>query len=115
MKKLPRYLVKGQRMKDKNSEIIISIAKAYFVSKKQLNLTGFSSGRVDIFNPYYKYVNDVEIAFSHLKEDEKLIINNDYFYNDYFGWWKIVFTQREYLSIKKRAEKNFLRYFYEIH
>ena len=109
------YLVKGQKMNDRNSELINSIANGYFISKRKLKLAGFSSGKIDNTNPYYKYVLDVELAFKRLSEDEKLIINNDYFYNDYYGWWKLIFKKREYLSIKKRAEKNFLRYFYEIH
>ena len=102
-------------MSTKKEDVINSIAKAYFVSKKQLELNSFSSGRVDYSNPYYKYCKDVEFAFSRLNEDEKLIINNDYFYNDYFGWWKVIFKEREYLVLKRKAERNFLKYFYEIH
>ena len=98
-----------------NSNLIKDIVKAYFISKKQCNIMAFSSGDIDYSNPYYKYYHDVEKAFDRLNDDEKLVINNDYFFNDYYGWWKYLFTERAYLSLKKRAEKHFLRYFYEIH
>ena len=97
----------------KNENEIEEIAKRYFVSKNQFNLEGFSSGEIDYDNPFYIYCHSVEIAFQKLDYDERLIINNDFFYNAYFGWWKIVFTKTEYQKIKRTAIKKFLRYFNE--
>ena len=96
-----------------NSKIIKEIVRGYFVSKKQCTIMSFSSGHIDYSNPYYIYYHSVEVAFMKLNEDEKLVINNDYFYNDYFGWWKYYYTERQYLQLKKKAEKNFLRNYYE--
>jgi len=109
------YLVRAPKMRVKNSEIITEIAKCYFLSKKQCSLMSFSSGKVDPFNLYYKYYKDVEAAFALLSDDEKLVINNDYFYNDYYGWWKSIFSKSEYRLLKRRAEKDFLSYFYATH
>ena len=65
-----------------NSKIIKEFVKGYFVSKKQCENMSFSSGSINYSNPYYIYYRNVELAFMKLDEDEKLIINNDYFYND---------------------------------
>lgn len=91
------------------------IIKKYFVSRKQFNLIRFSSGEEDYTNPYYVYYRNVEIAFSKLDETEKLIINNDYFLNDYYGWWELLFSKKTYLKNKKLAVKKFLRLVYESH
>ena len=88
------------------------IVKCYFTSKKQCMLTGFSSGEEDLYNPYYQFYKRVELAFSKLCYDEKLIINNDFFYNDYYGWWKIVFTKTEYLRKRRMAVRHFRRLVY---
>ena len=100
-------------MKVYESEIE-EIAKRYFLSKNQYKVESFSSGKEDYFNPYYQYYRNIEIAFSKLDEDSKLIINNDYFYNSYFGWWKVIFTEREYLSKKKKAKREFIKYVNQI-
>ena len=89
------------------------IINKYFVSKKQFNLIRVSNGEDDYTNPYYVYYRNIEIAFSKLNEVEKLIINNDYFLNDYYGWWELLFSKKTYLKNKKQAVKKFLRLVYE--
>ena len=92
---------------------INEITYKYFVSRKQYNLMSFSSGEDDYFNPYYVYYRNVEIAFSKLNETEQLIINNDYFYNDYYDWWKLLFPKKKYQKMKREAVRKFVRLVYE--
>lgn len=90
------------------------IINKYFISRKQFNLLSFTSGEIDYTNPYYVYYRNVEIAFSKLNNEEKMIINNDYFLNDYYGWWTTFFNKETYEKNKKQAVKKFLRFLYEI-
>ena len=100
-------------MKSCQSKKMNEIATYYFIYKNQFNLMSFSSGDYDYSNPYYQYYRDVEIAFSHLNEDEKLIVMNDYFESVSTDWWKKVYTKKEYLLFKNKAVEKFLRYFDE--
>ena len=92
---------------------VSEIVKKYFASRKQYNLISFSSGEEDYLNPYYIYFRNVEIAFSKLNDIEQLIINNDYFLNDYYGWWEFLFSKEDYLKYKNRAVRKFVRLVYE--
>lgn len=70
----------------------------------------------DETDPYVKYYLDVHRAYECMDdEEEKVIINNDYFFEEYADWWCSFYDKKSYKSIRKRAEKNFLRNFYEIH
>ena len=103
----------GDSMATNYEEDVQEIVKCYFTSKKQCMLTGLSNGEEDYYNPYFQFYRRVEVAFSKLNYDEKLIINNDFFYNDYYGWWKIVFSKTEYLRKRRSAIRNFRRHVYE--
>ena len=100
-------------MKKCQSKKMNEIATYYFIYKNQFNLLSFSSGDYDYSNPYYQYYRDVEIAFSHLNEEEKLIIANDFFESTRADWWKPIYSRKEYLANKNKAVSHFLRYFDE--
>ena len=103
-------------LKQKINKIVIMYYSCIVLRK--CNYRAFSSGRVipDESDPYVKYYLDVHRAFDSMdNEEEKEIINNDYFYDDYHGWWEKSYDRKSYLAIKRRAEKNFLRNFNEIH
>ena len=100
-------------MKSYQSKKMNEIATYYFIYKNQFNLLSFSSGDYDYSDPYYQYYRDVEIAFSHLDEEEKLVIVNEFFETPPTDWWKKIYSRKEYLSIKNKAVEHFLRYFNE--
>ena len=89
------------------------IATYYFIYKNHFNILSFSSGDYDYSDPYYQYYRDVEIAFSQLTEEEKLIIINEFFDSPSVNWWKNIYSRKEFLANKNKAVENFLRYFHE--
>ena len=91
------------------------IVSDYFIAKESIYENSFAGEDFDYYNPLYIYYRDVEIAFSRLNSEEKLIIHNDYFVEHKDNWWNIVFTKEDYLRIKRNAIKKFLRIFYAIH
>ena len=102
-------------MKLKSYKQLDEIVTNYFVYKEKFKVLSFSSGQLDFSNPYYIYYRDVELALSRLDDNQKLIIKNDYFELYDRMWWKLIFTKTEYVREKRKAIRNFVRYFYEIH
>ena len=45
---------------------------------------------------------------------EKEFINNDFFYQDYPGWWKLTYKKSNYMKLRNDAINKFLEVFYEI-
>ena len=97
----------------KLEEKMKNIADKYFVCKKQYRLSLISSGENDYDNPYYIFCEDVELAFNKLDKKDKFIINNEYFFGDYFEWWKQIYKKKDFIQLRKIAIKNFLRLYYE--
>lgn len=91
------------------------IVKNYFLCKNQFTILSFSSGKINYSNPYYIYYRDVELALNKLKEEERLIIKNDFFNSVSADWWRRFFTLEEYFVRKSDAISRFVRAFNEIH
>ena len=69
-------------------------------------------------NSLYSHFNitflaKVEVAFSSLSSPLKLIINNDFFYQAYPGWWRNKYSKKKYKRLKTQAMNMFLEVFYE--
>ena len=107
--------MKGEIMKSYQKQKMNEIATYYFIYKNHFNVMSFSSGEYDYESPYYQYYRDVEIVFSHLNDDERLIIVNDFFESAPIEWWKKIYKKNEYLNQKRKAINHFLRLFDEIH
>ena len=56
----------------------------------------------------------VELAFNSLSSPLKIIINNEFFYQDYPGWWKKKYSKKKYQKLKRKACTLFLEVFYEV-
>lgn len=56
----------------------------------------------------------VELAYASLSAPLQKIINNDFFYQDYPGWWKLIYKKNNYQRLKAIAINDFLEVFYEI-
>ena len=89
---------------------IKKIARLYLasISKENRYLPTFQT------NNACSFLSAVEIAYASLSAPLKEIINNDFFYQDYPGWWKCLYKRSSYLKLKNRAMKNFLEAFYAI-
>lgn len=87
-----RYLLCKQMMEDKNNVL--------------------SSGEKDTESPYETYVRRVETAYEGLEENFKVIINNDFFFqNPYPFWWESSYSKSNFYRLKKLAMKTFLKSF----
>ena len=95
--------------------LIKEIARIYFVALNRLKAERFSDGEIDQYSPFYIFYHDVEEAFNHLNKINKRIINNEYFYQDYNGWWKKEYKESTFIRMKYSAVKAFVEAFYEIH
>ena len=66
----------------------------------------------------YQRVNSfqsaVELAYASLTAPLKQIINNDFFYQNYPGWWKSKYNKISYIKMRMTAINKFLEVFYEI-
>ena len=103
-------------MKASKIELIIKeIASIYFTALAQIRKEMISSGEEDYYSPFVKYYHDVEEAFSRLDKEKKTIVNNEYFYQSYNGWWINKYKPRVFNKLKKAAIKEFVEAFYEIH
>ena len=100
----------------KKLEVIAKeIAEAYFISIRQIRGLHLSSGELDYYSPFVKYFSDVEEAFSKLTKEYQRIINNEYFYEAYRGWWTKLYKPSLFKRLKRDATKRFVEVFYEIH
>ena len=61
----------------------------------------------------FDFMHKVETAYSSLSSSLQMIINNDFFYQDYPGWWKGRYTAKQYSRLKKKAMNQFLEAYYE--
>lgn len=60
------------------------------------------------------YLSKVLRAFETLSERERNLINNEFFFQSYQGWWKTVYTATSFYRYKKIAMLRFLEAFYHV-
>lgn len=90
------------------------ISKAYFVDRtKQHEYCLYDSYANRERTPKEIFIDKVEKSYEGLNTLEKLIINNDFFYEEYDYWWDEIFSKKSYLFLKKKAIVHFLKSFYE--
>ena len=64
-------------------------------------------------NLHDSFVNRVEGTYLKLDPLEQLVINNDFFYEDYPGWWEDIFSSKTYTYLRRKSIIHFLEVFYE--
>ena len=90
------------------------IAKGYFDDRKVTSTDYLSDNHnLLIINRKERFILRVENTYLKLDPLEQLVINNDFFYEDYPSWWEELFSKRSYFNLKRRAIVHFLREFYE--
>lgn len=86
-----------------------TIAKNYILSK---------TSRFSHSHPhpqfFYNYISRVEKAYSFLADPLKVIINNDFFYQDYPWWWKSLYSEKTYLLLRQIAIYQFMEAYEEL-
>lgn len=98
-------------MTQKKKELKIqNIAKLYIHSITKTKQRTFKRK----YNEISSFLSAVEIAYSSLSAPLQRIINNDFFYQDYPGWWKLTYKKNNYQKLKATAVSKFLELFYEI-
>ena len=94
---------------------IQTIASTYLSLSRIMQKEQTSLFSTHPFNIYSQFCASVELAFLSLPAPLKRIINNDFFYQDYPGWWKLSYNKRKYLRLRELAIKKFLEAYDEIH
>ena len=97
----------------KLSNKLQTIASTYLSISRMLQVDSFHSQSFKE-NQYSNFCFTVELAYSSLSAPLKRIINNDFFYQDYPGWWKLCYKRHEYLKLRELAIKRFMEAYYEI-
>ena len=64
-------------------------------------------------NHLINFLSGVEFAYLSIAAPYQQIINNDFFYQEYPGWWKSRYKKTNYLKLRKLAVRKFLEVFYE--
>ena len=88
--------------KDLN-QLVIGIAQKFF--KMRLQNKDLKESDFD------EFLLKVEKAYSALSENEKNLINNEFFYQDYPDWWRKKYSKATFYRIKKQSMKDFLEAF----
>lgn len=95
--------------KGDKEERMEKIASLYFSIKKDIEINLYlSDGSV---SPEEIMLERIENSYQNLESFERMIINNDFFYNDYAGWWQNYCSRNEYIKRRRRAINQFLRNF----
>ncbi|MCD8194808.1 MAG: hypothetical protein LUD22_00660 [Coprobacillus sp.] len=63
------------------------------------------------YEEYQQTVDRIDLAFSYLEEDEKDIINNEFFYQSSPDWWELTYSKAEFNRKKDLAMSKFINYF----
>lgn len=89
---------------------LASIAKIYLYSiSNQYPYSSITkSQKIEMFK------SSVELAYQSLDVPLKKIINNDFFYQEYPGWWKLLYSKSSYQKLRLLAINKFLEVFYEL-
>ena len=58
------------------------------------------------------YLLKVQKAYNSLSENEKNLINNEFFYQSYTWWWKALYSKATFYRYKREAMRKFLEAFY---
>ncbi len=87
------------------------IATLYFYYQYKLRKKDGGGLASTNFEEYQATVDRIDLAFSFLEEDEKDIINNEFFYQSSPDWWELTYSKAEFNRKKDLAMTKFINYF----
>lgn len=89
--------------KDLN-QLVLGIAQKFFQVRENDEIL-----KDDDFNDF---LLKVQKAYNALSENEKNLINNEFFYQSYNLWWQGLYSKATFYRYKKEAMMSFLEAFY---
>ena len=119
---IPIGLIGGHFMKQLNktpfkdlANMLVVVADRFFIAKKICDIAdGDYLAECDYDNQEEcrRYLSKVSSAFSSLEENEKNLINNEFFFQGYHNWWTSIYSKATFYRYKKNAMIKFLGAFY---
>lgn len=101
-------------MERKNLEQnLTSLSKSYLSIQKAFLTHTISNRYLDFSNPFILFCFTIEQAFYSLSSPLKKIINNEFFYQAYEGWWKEIYSEEQFKKLRKIAISKFMEAYYE--
>ncbi len=97
-------------MDNRLEEKMLLIVNNYFAARRLLSDNREMSD--DNFSILCSYVNNVRKAFNTLNDEEKIFLNNEYFFQAPLDWWKKIWNQEKYQKMKEVTLNHFLGAFY---
>jgi len=91
------------------------IAQRYFLARRLHQLKSEQSLGENEYcgeGSYRIYLFKVLNAFESLNDKEKILINSEFFFQNYEDWWKPIYTKASFYRYKKQAMLSFLGAFY---
>lgn len=98
-------------------QMLNDIAEKFFLFKKikeNPDLFLLSEGLNEEIISYDEFIYKVEKAYNSLDDNEKNLINNEFFYQSYHQWWTTLYSKASFYRYKKTAMEKFLGAFYDI-
>ena len=101
-------------MDKKNLEEKIALLSKNYLSIQKAFITHTISNRYqDMSNPFVQFCFTIEQAFYSLSSPLRKIINNEFFYQAYSGWWKEIYSEKHFKRLRKLAIYKFMEAYYE--
>ena len=88
------------------TNFIQKIADMYFLAIRN-NEEEMLSENTEHYNDYERFVFKVRNAFESLSREEKILINNEFFYQDYPNWWRKSYSPNRYYRMKRKSMLRF--------
>ena len=95
--------------KEKN---LVKLSRQYLSIQKAFLTNTVSSKYEDFSNPFVRFCYDIEQSFYALPAPLRAIINNEFFYQGYKGWWKQFYSHKHFEALRKIAIYKFLEAYY---
>ena len=89
-----------------------SLSKNYLSIQKAFITHTISNKYQDLSNPFVQFCFTIEQAFYSLSSPLKKIINNEFFYQAYEGWWKDIYSEKQFKKLRRIAIYKFMEAYY---
>lgn len=89
-------------------QLIQDISRNYYESFKELQIRKVKIDDSD--EVAFEFIQAVNNAFDRLDEEDRKIIENEFFFGAYQGWWKNYYSRAYFYTLKKKAALLFRKY-----
>ena len=102
--------------KDLNQRLL-DISEKFFLAKKvkdNPDVLILAESPFDEDCSLDEFISKVQQAYETLDDNEKNLINNEFFYQDFPEWWKPIYSKKHFTQLKKIAIYKFMEAYGEI-